>query len=46
MAMWAGTSAILGLGAILIATSAWGAGRFDAAYPVFLAAYGDNGILF
>ena len=43
MMMRAGAGAILGLGAILIATSAWGAGRYDPAYPVCLEAYDDNG---
>jgi hypothetical protein len=41
--MRAGAGAILGLGAILIATSAWGAGRYDPAYPVCMEAYNDNG---
>lgn len=34
---------ILGLGAILVATSAWGAGRYDSAYPVCSEVYDDNG---
>lgn len=41
--MRAGICTILGIGAILIATSAWGAGRYDPAYPVCLQAYDDNG---
>src|SRR5258705_4733191 len=41
--MRAGAGAILGMGAILITTSAWAAGRYDPAYPVCLEAYDDNG---
>jgi len=41
--MRAGAGAILGLGVILIATSAWGAGRYDPAYPVCAEIYDDNG---
>ena len=41
--MRAGAGVILGLGAILIATSAWGAGRYDSAYPVGSEVYDDNG---
>jgi Protein of unknown function (DUF3551) len=43
MTMRAGVGAVLGVGAILIATSAWGAGRYDPAYPVCLEAYDDSG---
>jgi hypothetical protein len=43
MTMRAGAGAILGLGAILIATSASAAGRYDPAYPVCMQAYDDNG---
>jgi hypothetical protein len=43
MTMRAGAGAILGMGAILIATSAWGAGRYDPTYPVCLEAYDDSG---
>ena len=41
--MRAGAGVIVGLGAILIATSAWGAGRYDPAYPVCAEVYDDNG---
>lgn len=46
--MRAGAGAILGLGAlglgaILIATSASAAGRYDPAYPVCMEAYGESG---
>jgi hypothetical protein len=41
--MRAGAGVILGLGAILMATSAWGAGRYDPTYPVCIEAYDDNG---
>ena len=41
--MRARAGAIVGLGAILIATTAWGAGRYDPAYPVCMEAYGENG---
>jgi hypothetical protein len=43
MTMRAGAGAILGMGAILIATSASGAGRYDPAYPVCSEVYDDNG---
>lgn len=41
--MRAGAGVIVGLGAILIATSASAAGRYDPAYPVCAEVYDDNG---
>ena len=43
MTMRAAVGTILGMGAILITTSAWAAGRYDPAYPVCMEAYGESG---